>query len=161
MSPSVDRDLLQLLELMVSSGIAFISIWFFFIQSPSLFKRLGRQKFVPIMMHLTKLFFKVMVVLNATVSVLSIVRSRLVFHEPSTVAALFAMVSTLINMFIVVPRALAAGKRSFMDKDDNTTSVQDFAIDGASKSGTKFLHQTVVAFVLGMVGGQVIHLLLM
>jgi hypothetical protein len=54
------------------------------------------------------------------------------------------------------------GKKSFntSKEEENTQQVTDFAVDGAAKSGTRALHQSVVAFVLAMVAGQVGYLLM-
>ena len=148
-----------LLDLSLSAGILFITVWFFFLQSPFLFNRLGRQRFVPIMMQITQLYFKVITMLNVAVFALSFVRVQL---HAQTVAAGFALFATLINHFIIVPKALQAGRSSMKERVDNddTSKVKDFVIDGGAKHSTKVWHQTVVAFVFAMVGGHVLHVLL-
>ena len=57
-------ELLLLFDLAISSGIVFITVWFFFVQNPFLFQRIGREKFVPIMMQITQLYFKFILALN-------------------------------------------------------------------------------------------------
>eukprot|EP00516_Mucochytrium_quahogii_P005415 CAMPEP_0203750324 /NCGR_PEP_ID=MMETSP0098-20131031/4570_1 /ASSEMBLY_ACC=CAM_ASM_000208 /TAXON_ID=96639 /ORGANISM=" , Strain NY0313808BC1" /LENGTH=109 /DNA_ID=CAMNT_0050639557 /DNA_START=263 /DNA_END=588 /DNA_ORIENTATION=- len=93
-----------------------------------------------------------MVILNLAVFGVSFLTAGLATH---TLAALVAVSATLFNTYVIVPRALAAGKASAVEraKNENTSSVKDFAIEGGSKTETKTLHQTVVAFVLVMVGG--------
>lgn len=153
--------LVDRLNIGVSAGIVFISVWFFFVQSPSLFKRIGRKSFVPIMMHLTRLYFNAVTALNIVVAAVAHARAGGAF-PPHVIAAIFALVCTLLNRFVIMPRALEAGKKSFKTNKEeaNTQDVTDFAVDGAAKTGTKALHQTVVAFVLAMVAGQVAYLVL-
>ena len=64
-----------------------------------------------------------------------------------------------LNWFVVVPAALKAGARSTRErKGDNSKDLKEFAVNGGGKTETKSLHQTVVVFVLIMVGAFVGHL---
>ena len=56
--------LLDALESIVVGGNVGVAVWFFFIQSPFLFKLMGRKKFVPYMMAMTRLWIRVALVLN-------------------------------------------------------------------------------------------------
>jgi len=155
---------LLLADTCVSAGIIFVTVWFFFVQSPFLFNRLGREKFVPIMMQIMQLYFKFTVVLNGAVAAISTLRSEGgPLKESQNVAACAALAAVLINLLVVVPRALAAGRRSMRERKgtDNSSSVKDFAIEGGSKTETKTMHQTVVVFVLVDVAALVAHILLL
>jgi hypothetical protein len=149
-------ELLLLLDLAISSGIVFITVWFFFVQSPFLFQRMGRQKFVPIMMQITQLYFKFILALNVTAFALS------THLNGFTIASVIALVVTLLNYFVVVPRALAKGRQSMRERvgADNSADIKDFVIDGGSKTETKTMHQLVVLLVLVMVGALAVHMLL-
>lgn len=150
-------DLALLLDLAISSGIVFVTIWFFFVQSPFLFSRMGRQKFVPIMMQITQLYFKFVLALNVLVFLVS-----LYVHGTIVITSLVALVATLINFFVIVPKALQKGRQSMRERvgTDDTSDVKDFAIEGGSKTETKTMHQLVVLFVLIMVGALISHMLL-
>lgn len=152
-------DALSLADVGLSGAIVFLTVYFFFIQSPYLFKRLGRAKFVPIMMQMTKLFFNVQVLLGAALVALSFARAQ---FSGTTIAAMAALVATLTNWGFVVPRALAAGRASTKERNENpdSHSATDFAIEGGSKTQTKTLHQTVVAVVFANVGAMAFHLVL-
>ena len=151
-------DALTLLDILLSGSILSLTVYFFFVQSPFLFGRLGRAKFVPIMMQMTQLFFNVQVVLGVALVVLSYARVQLGIH---TVGAVLALAATTVNRFVVVPRALAAGRASAKERAENpdSHSATDFAVQGGSKTQTKTLHQTVVAVVFANVGFVAFHLL--
>lgn len=150
-------DLALLLDLAISSGIVFVTVWFFFVQSPFLFSRMGRQKFVPIMMQIMQLYFKFVLALNVLVFLVS-----LYAHGTIVITTLVALVATLINLFVIVPKALKRGRQSMRERvgTDDTSDVKEFAIEGGSKTETKTMHQLVVLFVLIMVGALVWHMLL-
>jgi hypothetical protein len=150
--------LLSTLDAALAGGIVLVTVWFFFLQSPFLFKRLGRAKFVPIMMQMTRLFFDVQVGFNFLLVLLSAANTGITSSQ--TLAAMAAAVAVLFNWGVVVPRALAAGKASAKDRNENpdSHSATDFAIEGGSKTKTKGLHQTVVAVVFANVGAIALHL---
>ena len=52
----------QILDVFASSFAFGATVWFFFVQSPVLLKRLGRETFVPIQMGLTVTLFQVLTV---------------------------------------------------------------------------------------------------
>eukprot|EP00040_Diaphanoeca_grandis_P040314 m.261676 g.261676 ORF g.261676 m.261676 type:complete len:157 (+) comp42799_c0_seq1:333-803(+) len=152
-------DLLSIVDVGLSGGILLVTVWFFFIQSPFLFKRLGRKQFVPIMMQITQLFFDTMMVLCFALLAVSATR---VGMSGQTQAALASVVATTLNWGFVVPRALAAGRGSMKERSDNpdSKSATDFVIEGGSKTQTKTLHQTVVAVVFMTVGSVATHMAL-
>jgi hypothetical protein len=140
-----------------------VTIWHFFIQAPLLVKLMGKEKFVPLMMQLTRLWIKSIFISSTLVLALS----SILFVSPS-----FSSLSTMkfylpvvgwlavaINHFGIVPKALKAGARSHHTrKGDNNKDIKDFAVDGGGKSETAALHQTVVVFVVVMLGGFLPHM---
>ena len=73
--------------------------------------------------------------------------------------AVIAVAGTLINKFIVVPRALRAGgatRKEIKGRDEEGSTVK-FASEGAG-SRTALLHRLVVAFVVVMLAGLSLHL---
>lgn len=110
-------------------ALAFVfgaTTWFFFVQSPVLLKRLGREKFVPIQMQLTVVLFRALSV------VLLIILGASAGHSPfgsaTTLAAGIALVAGLINQFVVVPRALKAGGRVVGTSKAKTARDQPLAL---------------------------------
>merc|ERR1712179_830580 len=99
-------------------------------------KLMGKEKFVPLMMQLTRLWVKVVFVsstmLLATSSLLSFS-----FQELSQIYAVVGWIGIAANYFVVVPKALKAGAKSHgQRKGDNNKDLKDFAIDGGGKSET-------------------------
>lgn len=140
-------------------ALAFVfgaTTWFFFVQSPVLLKRLGREKFVPIQMQLTVVLFRALSVLLLIMFVAAAGHSP--FGSATALAAGIALVAGLINQFVVVPRALKAGgqgRREIKGKDSEG-STASFASEGAG-ARTQWLHRLVVVFVVIMLGGVVVH----
>ena len=135
-----------------------VTVWFFFIQSPKMFSLLGRKRFVPVMMQLTKLFFNATAPLVALGAVLSALQLRQLMH-PAFLSSLIAATAAAINRGVVVPRALAAGRASVADysREEDSSAKRDFVVEGGSKTKTKTLHQTVVLFVLVQTGALASH----
>lgn len=130
--------------------------WFFFVQSPIMLRFLGRDKFVPVQMHLTKALFRML-----EIALLVVVGST-TLHSPVAslgfVSACAALAGGAINKHIVVPAALQAGARSLADirgKNAEASTV-GFASSGAGNR-TKGKHRTVVVFVVVMLAGAVVH----
>ena len=151
-------------DLLMTGFAAGTTVFFFFIQSPLLIKRLGREKFVPLMMALTRMFFQVMFPTVTTIALASVLINQKLQSSASSAPASLALALTAwlavaINRFLFVPMALKAGARSHQErKGDNGKDLADFAVRGGSKSSTKALHQTVVVFVLIMTAALVAHL---
>lgn len=153
--------LLDLLALATAFGA---TVWFFFVQSPVLLRRVGRERFVPIQMALTLILFRVLVGAVAIVAASTIVHTGLAadFTASLTSAAMItagvALVGTVVNQVVIVPRALRAGGRTradIRDKDDEGT-VAGFASKGAGDR-TQRMHRLVVVFVVVMLGGLIGH----
>ena len=127
-----------------------VAVWFFFIQSPFLFKLMGRKKFVPYMMAMTRLWIRVALVLN----VVGLLLARSLFP-------VVGLLSTLINYMVVIPRALARGRASTKERTETEShSAVDFAVQGGSATQTGPMHRLVVALVLISTAANVAQLLL-
>uniref|UniRef100_A0A7S2Q4N7 DUF4149 domain-containing protein n=1 Tax=Skeletonema marinoi TaxID=267567 RepID=A0A7S2Q4N7_9STRA len=134
-----------------------VTVYFFFIQSPKLGKTMGKEKFVPLMMALTRTWAKTMFLSSTANLATSLYLSSNDTMNISLVA--IGWMAMALNWFVVVPAALKAGARSTRErKGDNSKDLKEFAVNGGGKTETKSLHQTVVVFVLIMVGAFVGHL---
>jgi hypothetical protein len=136
------------------------TVWFFFIQSPMLFNLMGREKFVPIMMQMTRLWVQTMFLSTSALLVVSFVLKQNFRESLQFYFVLAGWVAILINRYVVVPKALKAGASSHQErKGDSSKDVKSFVVEGGSKTETKTLHQTVVVFVLVMAAALVAHLI--
>lgn len=72
-------------------------------------------------------------------------------------SSLLAACAVVINRLLVVPRALESGQRSLRKDDHTDSSATGFAKDGGGDE-TKNWHRTVVACVVVMLVGTVVHL---
>merc|ERR1712226_1766171 len=144
---------------MGSGFIIGVTIWHFFLQSPALMKIQGKEKFVPLMMELTKLWSKVMFVTSSVVLLFNLALSLSMDLDRNLLFLIVGWLAIFINNYWVVPKAIKAGARSRKErKGDNGKDLQDFAVNGGGKVETKALHQTVVIFVVIMLIGFVGHL---
>ena len=125
-------------------------------QSPALLKHMGRDKFVPVQMRLTKVLFAtleaMLVVMAAATMMHSAITSR------SFVTACVALAAGAANKYWVVPLALKQGALSITDiKGKNAhASVAGFASAGAGNK-TRQRHRMVVVFVVIMLVGTAAH----
>jgi len=156
-------------QALVTAGLVAISVvigapvWFFFVQTPALFPFMGREKFLPPMMRLTKVLFRWTLPLAAGTVLLSEILLSLsgdiAFTErTSTKWAGASLAAVLVNSLLIVPKALAAGSKATLKKTGGKSSKVDMAVSGgdpSEKSVTKTLHQTVVVFVTVMLVGAV------
>ena len=144
-------------DLFAMSVVLGATAWFFFIQSPMLFKSMSRERFLPLQMRLTVLFFNAMTILLGVMLAGAAVQPGSVLGWP-TITAAVAFVAVGINKLIIVPMALRAGGRSMGKREGQgeTGTAVDFANGGAGQS-TKALHRAVVAMVVVMVAGLVAH----
>lgn len=149
-------NLARVVDLLAMAFVFGATVWFFFVQSPVLLKRMGREQFVPIQMRLTIVLFKTLVAL------LLVMLGTTLVHSPvasaATLTAGIGLLGGLINQVFVVPRALRAGGRSRADikGQDREGSTARFASEGAGNR-TRSLHRLVVVFVVVMLGGVVGH----
>jgi hypothetical protein len=143
---------------MFAMSFAFGStVWFFFVQSPAMFKHVVREEFVPLQMRMGKLLFTSALVALALLVAASVVQSGSVTAWGS-VAAAAALLFGALNKFFIFPMALRAGGESHQMKEGRgeTGSPVEFASEGAGKSATA-KHRLVVLFVVAMVAGLVTH----
>jgi hypothetical protein len=151
--------MLIIIELLFAEFVICCSVFFFFVQSPALFGLLGREKFVPIMMYLTKhVFFVYVPLASLLATAFALYNTSFNFSSLRSIFSLASCSFASVNCFIVVPRALQAGAATIGNrKGDNTNSAVEFASTGGAKQGTKFWHRTVVLFVLLMVTSSFVH----
>lgn len=133
------------------------TMWFFFVQSPVLLKWMGKEKFLPIQMRLTRTLFAALAVAVPLMFAMTLIHGSDVFWLHVATAGL-AMLGTLVNAFVVVPRALRAGGQSLRDVrgTGDPGSVADFASRGGGEA-SKVWHRLVVVFVVVMLGGLAAH----
>lgn len=142
-----------LLDRSLSSSTIALTLYFFFVQSPFLFRLLGRRRFVPIMMQLTGLFFNVALALNLAVFLLS-----LSLNGP-TLSSSLAFASTVVNAFLIAPRAFKRRRQSGREREAtfDASSVRNSTVDGL-KTEAKVMHQMVVLFVFINTGALLVHI---
>lgn len=148
-------ELARVVDLLALSFALGATLWFFFVQSPVLFKRMGRARFVPLQMSLVKVLFRTM-----TVAIAIMLGASVLHHGEVPSLAVCSAVAALggvaMNSFIVVPRALKAGAVSMREGEGDESGVAAFASYGGGKA-TQFWHRMIVLFVLVMLGGLLPH----
>ena len=152
-------NFLQIARVIDLLALAFIlgaTAWFFFIQSPTLLKMMGREKFVPVQVRLTHVLFKSLTVFLLLMLVASVGHSSL--PSVASCSAVIALAAGLLNRFVVLPRAFRAGGQSRVEikGKDQEASAASFASEGTGQR-TRVLHRLVVLLVLLMVAGVVTH----
>lgn len=163
MSLLLPKSVLQTIALTANSIVIGAPIWVFFVQAPSLLSFMGRDKFLPPMMRLTKVLFRWTLPLAAGVvclcDILMAATDSHVWQKSSTKFAGLALIAVLINSLVIVPKALAAGAQASLKKTNaKPATTANFAVSGGDvekKSVTKTLHQSVVVFVTVMLVGSV------
>ena len=91
-----------------------VTVYFFFIQSPKLGKTMGKEKFVPLMMALTRTWAKTMFLSSTANLATSLYLSSNDTMNISLVA--IGWMAMALNWFVVVPAALKAGARSTRER---------------------------------------------
>lgn len=150
------HEIARVADLLATSLVFGSTVWFFFVQSPALLSRMGREAFVPLQMRLTVLLFRTLAIALLVMTAAAIVRGPC--PSPGVVWAGIALAAGLINKTWVIPRALRAGGQSRPDIKgrDKDGSVAGFASDGAG-ARTRLMHRLVVLFVVAMLSGTVGH----
>lgn len=136
----------------LTAAIALGSIvWFFFVQTPVLLRRMGRDRFVPLQLSLAPPLFKTTLVLM-TLTVASAWAAGA--HESLLISGAAWLVS-LGLVLVVVPRAVRAGGASLSESLEGGAqrSVTRFTADGGGEA-TKVWHR-----VLGLASVLVVLLL--
>mmetsp|Transcript_18488 Transcript_18488/g.29789 ORF Transcript_18488/g.29789 Transcript_18488/m.29789 type:complete len:171 (+) Transcript_18488:1-513(+) len=154
--------LFMTIGLLANSVVIGAPLWVFFLQGPALFAFMGRSKFLPPMLRLTRLLFRWTLVISAALVLLTELMLDGSFSRTSFHFASVSLAAALVNALIIVPQALSAGAKATMKNYDDDgklrNQVKDMAISGgdpSEKSGTKILHQTVVVFVVIMFVGSI------
>lgn len=144
-------------DLLATSVIVGATIWFFFVQSPALYRAMAREQFVPIQMRLAKLLFSTLLVAQAIVVVLSLLASRPTVSL-STETALIALVLGGLNRLLIFPKALRAGAASHQSHEakGETGTVVKFVTSGAGSSA-ELMHRVVVGVVILMTAAIGVH----
>lgn len=160
----IPSTLLLTLDQLLIGFTCGVTIWHFFIQAPFLLQLMGKEKFVPIMMKITRLWIQTIFVSSTLATILSTSLFYISSNNENAFQLLIlpicGWVAVAIKKCTVVPKALKAGARSVQQrKGDSSSDIKDFAIDGGGKSETKAMHQTVVLFVVLMMGSFLTHLL--
>jgi len=148
-------NVVVVIDFAVAGFLVGANVWFFFIQSPLLITIMGREKFVPIQMKLTKLLFR-------SLSIAAVALVFLAWISSGSVAlfgAIFAAVSALIAHFYIIPRALKAGGKGRVETiaKGGDHSVAKFASEGSGPSSS-FWHRTVVVFVILILIGAFVNI---
>jgi len=146
-------------DFVCNSYVVGATVWYFFISSPIIMKSLGRERFVPLMMTLMKVFFTSVCVALSVSLALTYIHTKGDTSSISFLTQLFGLTSAMMNKFVIGPKALAAGKASMDERKgkDKEGSLNKFASEGGS-GGTKVWHRTVVLFVFSMLGGVLPHM---
>ena len=114
-------NMVRVIDIGLTSMVLGQTIWVFFIQSGVLMKFLGREKFVPIMMKITKTFMKVnMYCLFGVLCTTSFIeintnegnKSIKDLVEYPLICAVFGLFCGCLNNFIVTPKALSVGAKT-------------------------------------------------
>ena len=130
-------------------------VWFFFVQSPLLIRRIGSYDFVPLQMRMTRVLFRYLSVLSIIVVVAVVAAGNELTGVPM-VSSVVAAIATLTNALFVVPRALRAGghTRSEERTEEENRSVARFASEGGGEA-SRLGHRLVVVFVLIQAAGLI------
>ena len=148
-------NVIVVIDLAVAGFLVGANVWFFFLQSPLLISIMGREKFVPIQMKLTKLLFKSLTV----AAVLLVVLAWFSGGTQTIFGAVFAAASALIAHFVIIPRALKAGGKGRVETiaKGGDHSVAKFASEGSGPSAA-FWHRMVVVFVVLILIGALVNI---
>ena len=153
----INTDIARTIDLFALAFALGTTLWFFFIQSPVLIKRMGRDKFVPLQMRLTRVLFKCLYISLLVMFAAALAANAGAPSLPVVTAAI-ALLGAVVNNFLIIPRALRAGARSIRDelKPDQQSSVERFVSEGGGASA-RFWHRAVVLFVIVMLAGLLPH----
>lgn len=126
--------------------------WTLFLQAPLLSKRLGRDRFVPLMMALVRPLFRTVAAASVVLVVVSVAGAR----EPRLlVAALASLVLSWLGLAVVVPRALRAGGRTLGQEltAEDQHAAGRFLADGGGEA-SRWWHRALVLVTAGILAAQ-------
>lgn len=148
----------------VASAIAQLSfavlvgslVWFFFVQTMFLMKRLGRDRFVPLQLVLVRPLFKTVLVLSLIGAAAAWI-ARASFIGLGLAAAAVFLAAALVGL--VVPRAVRAGGASLREtvSADDEPSLGRFTTDGGGDA-TKVWHRVLGLMAVALVVVSSAHL---
>ncbi len=123
--------------------------WFFFVQTPVLMKRMGRDRFVPLQLSLVKPLFRTVLAL-VTVGAVAGVLSTTAHLALGSAAA--SWVLSVVLLFVVAPRAMRAGGASLAESLDSEQqkALGRFTVDGGGDS-TKVWHRVLGLLTIAVV----------
>jgi len=141
------------IDLLVTGLAIGATVWFFFIQSPALYRTLARERFVPMQMRLAKLLFSSLLVAQLIATALGLLGTTLALLS----AAVGALIGAL-NRAVLFPIALKAGAASQQSHEEEgaTGSATRFVTVGAGRKAT-VMHRVVVFCVLLMTAAALTH----
>lgn len=124
--------------------------WFFFVQTPVLMKRMGRDRFVPLQLSLVGPLFRTVLGV-ATVGLVAAVLSTTAQLALGSAAA--AWVLSVLLLLVVVPRAVRAGGASLSESlaPEQQQALGRFTVDGggdATKGWHRVLGLSTIAVVV-------------
>lgn len=124
-------------------------VWFFFVQTPLLLKRLGRDRFVPVQLGLVSPLFKTTLVLSLVGAAASWA-SGASLHVVGLAGAAVLLSTGLV--VVVVPRAVRAGGASLREAVEPAaqTSLGRFTADGGGDA-TKRWHRVLGLMSIALV----------
>jgi hypothetical protein len=124
-------------------------VWFFFVQTPLLLRRLGRDRFVPLQLGLVSPLFRAALVLSL-VGAASSWASGASLHVVGLAGAAVLLSTGLV--VVVVPRAVRAGGASLREAVEPAaqTSIGRFTADGGGDA-TKRWHRVLGLMTIGLV----------
>jgi hypothetical protein len=133
------------------------TIWFFFVQSPVLVNRMGRDNFVPLQMSMVGPLFKSLSLVLLIMLGVTFTQGLALLSFPVLTAGL-AFASALISTVFIIPQALKHGGKSRKEElgPEEQKSVTRFAVDGGGKA-SRLWHRMVVLFVVIMFAGLIPH----
>jgi hypothetical protein len=132
--------------------------WFFFVQTPVLMKRMGRDRFVPLQLSLVKPLFRTVLVL-VSVGAVAAYLSTTAHHALGSAAA--SWVLSVVLLFVVAPRAMRAGGASLAEwlDPEGQKALGRFTVDGGGDS-TKVWHRVLGLLTIAVVVLSGAHLVI-
>ena len=150
-SPQSSQSLmLKVIEISLGSAIISVSLWFYMIQFPYLYNKLGHNC-LSLILATAKLYYQVIVIPCSVQFVVSTIRSEGII----SVGPLISLVAIFLNNYVVLPKVFKAG---IPIKSDAKLSIGDL-LQSCADSG--FWHKLALFLTLVMALGCVVNLLLL
>lgn len=130
--------------------------WFFFVQTPVLMKRMGRDRFVPLQLSLVKPLFRTVLGLVTVGGVAAFLSTT---AHLALGSAAVSWVLSVVLLFVVAPRAMRAGGASLAESLDSEQqkALGRFTVDGGGDS-TKVWHRVLGLLTIAVVVVSGAHL---